>query len=141
MGLLDKVTTTRTAVVLGVVLLFAAALIACGGGLDGPEPNTKVFEGEDGWALAVPNEPAEAGEPPRIWIRGEFEERIPLEIEFVQIDEPAPYFSWGMSAPPGVSGIWGEAPGDPPIKAGEFELVLTSAVEGEVLARGLLTVE
>ena len=114
MGLLDKVTTTRTAVVLGVVLLFAAALIACGGGLDGPEPNTKVFEGEDGWALAIPNEPAEAGMPTRIWILGEFEERIPLKIEFRSIDQSGSDADVGISWPTGASGRWTEFRGSQP---------------------------
>ena len=115
--------------------------MACGGGLDGPAPDIRVFEGEQGWALAVPKEPAEAGVPPRIWILGEFEERIPLRIEYRSIDPSGSDAQVGISLGTGASGRWTEFIGrQPALKAGQFELLLISDADGVLLVSGFLTV-
>jgi hypothetical protein len=127
-------------VLLGLLVL---AAVACGSdGPGAPAPNTRVFKGEDGWAMAVPQAPAEANNPPTIWLKAQtLDGRTDVDIHFRSAGGSESRGSYGLSYPPGAEGEWIEAPGLPPLEAGEYRIDLVMTLAQKTLVEGTLEVK
>jgi hypothetical protein len=100
-----------------------------------------VFEGVDGWAIAIPNEPAHAGFAPQVWIFAEqIDDRTELDLNFSPVDNPATGGYLALSYPPGAEGQWFKTD-PPPLVAGQYKVDLVASLTQRVLAQAMLEVE
>lgn len=153
---LPRFTTARllqAAAAAALVLAFVLVVISRGG--DGlPEPpreGTVVFEGEDGWYLALPEGPADPFEGSLVWVlpgspveRGGRMQPPPFFATYTPIENTAglAYTATASGFVPLPDGDWYLAQvSTPPLSIGEYEIELTGVKDERTLVSARLSVE